>query len=644
MFIIQIIPEIYQTEKIKFLFAVIHSFILSVHYKLRWACCYAITILSKNFPKDFQRRFHSGIAPIISQGLCDQNIGVINEACKACRFFIETCDKIIADEYLNNLTPLIIGHLISEKTSECALQTLEVFSHVYKTSMRNYFPEIFSLLKDKLIKSSNMRIKSSSIDCLLSIRKIIQRNEFHEYIPEYILILKSLSDPLFFSDSTKNALLNAWKLLCKYLKSEFTPYLQEIVPLILEYLSRSACQDTEEYLETLLSIIESIRGGYILYTEYTTQLILPLINSNISAEVRMLSASIGGALICAIKESGNNEYLLGIVQKARMFLAAIWKNCSDEKDLHVIIDLLGSIRIIIEAPGYEFLNTDEVHSMGEMILKLLQDKINSEYKEKEVKDQQDYLKTTISDILSALFKSHKGSSIAILDYVYTNVIGNFLNSNNSDNDKVFALIVIADIIECVGNILHPIKLKELSDVLSHFALSSIEKIRKAAIIGISVMIIHLSNENFLPFTENILSILDKAINSFDCKKKTAKKIRESAILAVGKLIKHQKNCLKLDIIIPWWIKYLPIIINKDSAKDAHDFLADLIINEANYMVESELLINIIMSIAYTENCSDRTIPKIAKILDMYIEVNDQKSLISCISPINRIKLSKLLLI
>ena len=62
------------------------------------------------------------------------------------------------------------------------------------------------------------------------------------------------------------------------------------------------------------------------------------------------------------------------------------------------------------------------------------------------------------------------------------------------------------------------------------------------------------------------------------------------------------------------------------------------------MVESELLINIIMSIAYTENCSDRTIPKIAKILDMYIEVNDQKSLISCISPINRIKLSKLLLI
>ena len=37
----------------------------------------------------------------------------------------------------------------------------------------------------------------------------------------------------------------------------------------------------------------------------------------------MLSASIGGALICAIKESGNNEYLLGIVQKARMFLAAI---------------------------------------------------------------------------------------------------------------------------------------------------------------------------------------------------------------------------------------------------------------------------------------------------------------------------------
>ena len=157
--------------------------------------------------------------------------------------------------------------------------------------------------------------------------------------------------------------------------------------------------------------------------------------------------------------------------------------------------------------------------------------------------QQDYLKTTISDILSALFKSHKGSSIGILDYVYINVIGKFLSPDNSDNDKVFALIVITDIIDCVGNILDPIKLKELSDVLNHYALDPIEKIRNTAILGISTMVSKQSNENSLLFIETFLATLDKSINSYNQKKKSTQKIREFAIITVGKLIKYQRNYL-----------------------------------------------------------------------------------------------------
>ena len=304
--------------------------------------------------------------------------------------------------------------------------------------------------------------------------------------------------------------------------------------------------------------------------------------------------------------------------------------------------MLGSVKVIIEAPGYEFLTSQEVNYMGEIVLKLLQDQTNGECKEKEEMHQQDYLKTTISDILSALFKSHKGSSIGILDYVYINVIGKFLSPDNSDNDKVFALIVITDIIDCVGNILDPIKLKELSDVLNHYALDPIEKIRNTAILGISTMVSKQSNENSLLFIETFLATLDKSINSYNQKKKSTQKIREFAIITVGKLIKYQRNYLKLNIIVPWWINYLPLTIHKESAKDTHDFLADLVINEAPFMAESEALINIFMSIAFTENCLEKTTPKISKILEMYLEIKDQESLTECILPVNRHKLSKLL--
>ena len=111
-------------------------------------------------------------------------------------------------------------------------------------------------------------------------------------------------------------------VLSKYLKSDFVPYLSEIIPKILYNISLYD-ENSDEYLDSLLSIIDSIQGNYLPYVEKTSELVLPLINIKNSESTRTLSASLGSVLIKVIKESGNKDFLAKIEHYSRMFLNAI---------------------------------------------------------------------------------------------------------------------------------------------------------------------------------------------------------------------------------------------------------------------------------------------------------------------------------
>ena len=641
--LIQIIPEVYSTDHLNLLFSAMQTFIISPHQRMRWACCTAISSLCLSFPKDFQRRFYQGVLPLISQGLCDQSHEVANECCRACKLFIDDCDRQIVRTYMGECARSLIRLLNEEETSLKALELLQTFAYICKSSMRSLFPELFVSIQIVMQRTHCNEITAAAIDCLLALRKTVKMREFLVYLPNYLAILQSTSETSGSSNLDNTHVLNAWKLLSQYLKSEFTPYLSEIIPLLLQGVTRAEVPELDEYLEALLSIIESTSGGYLVYVDRTSALVLPLLQSGVPESTRALASNLCGALVTAIRDSGNKEYFAAIVIYARTFLSAIWKVCSQESDLQTLIEMLGSVRVLIEAPGYEFLTDAEVSGMGEIVLKLLQDQASLSAGTEELVLQQDYLKKTVSEILTALFKSHRGTSVGILEYVYSNIIGKFLNTGSNDTDRVFALIVITDIIDCVGHILHHTKIRELAEVLIYYAGHSNEKIRYVAVGGIMAICTKIPSEDFGPLLEGILTVLDKCINSFEDRKKAARKVREFAIIAVGKLVKFQWNSLKLEVVLPWWVNYLPVEIHKELAEEVHDFLADLVINEAAFMAESTVLINLLVGIAFTEYCAETTLPKITKILEMYVEAKDQQSLIECLSPANRNKVSRLIL-
>lgn len=432
MYLIKLIPEIYYTDKMKFVLSILHTYILSTNFKLRWACCKLIAELCNEYPKNFQKNFHISIIPILVQGICDTNCVVVSKACCTCKLFIEDCDRLIVKKCAPDFIPAIITHLSKKDTVQASLKVLEAFILICKEDIKVLFDHILIALGKIFERYESLDTKKLGLDCLLALRKTIKKNEFIKYTPYYTSIIRSLQTQTSSQDFTINYILNAWKILSKYLKSDFTPYLSEIVPWVLCLISNNPEENLEEYLETILSIIDSTKGGYLQYLQKTSDLILPLITINTSEIARSLVCSVCSSLVNVIRDSGNKEYNSKIEFYCRTYLNAIWKKCSEENDLNTLVCMLSSLKVLIEAPGYEFLSTVEVNYMIEIILKLFEDQAGRKSSDNDQRYLQEDLKQTISDILATLFKSHKGPSKEILEYVYAHAVGKFLNQNNVD--------------------------------------------------------------------------------------------------------------------------------------------------------------------------------------------------------------------
>lgn len=75
---------------------------------------------------------------------------------------------------------------------------------------------------------------------------------------------------------------------------------------------------------------------------------------------------------------------------------------------------------------------------------------DDEFYEEMVKAEEDSLHTAVSELLGALFKTHKDQSLPFVSYFFTNIMAPFLDPNAAHNDHKFAICVIDDIIEHLG--------------------------------------------------------------------------------------------------------------------------------------------------------------------------------------------------
>ena len=196
MFLRQIIRKLHNYHKISKILSIIHSFIVLENPKLRWACFDLISTMCEEFPKDFQTECHSGIIPIIMQGLCDKEDFIILEVCKACEKFVKDCDLKLIKKYIHDLVPGVIRILGNFSIINQGLQLLQTFIHKTKTDMEVYFIQLFQILFSFLQTSNDLEAKATAVECLLSLRKTVKRDKFFPFVPQVISILTVLQEAI----------------------------------------------------------------------------------------------------------------------------------------------------------------------------------------------------------------------------------------------------------------------------------------------------------------------------------------------------------------------------------------------------------------------------------------------------------------
>lgn len=690
-----------ESSKVGELVPILIQYSTHPHAKIRYASFNCIGQLSEDYEEEFQSQHHLAIVPVLIQGLRDTVPRVKAGAADALSKFMENCGSTLAGTYIPSLMPILVEIISTPNCSIVLESTLSALTSISETSKESFgtwcsaLMPYFLAIIGKYTSDEYKRLRGKTIECMTTICTTVGKEVFSQYSPQVIEVLKHIQDTqLKENDSLRAYVLSAWQRLAATLQGDFSKYVDGILPGLLNAIALEAgisissqpeevldfasilnetsskvsvstadLEDKDVALQALLTIIDVLKESYAPHVEVTSKLILPFINYTANPAIREVSATILASLVVSAKAAGQD-----VVGLARNFLGSLWATAATELDSEGQVSKLESIKTIIETVGYPFMSPEEVNASGENLIKILENSLAHRKRLEEArargedsesddelineinKKEEDSLHTSISEVLGALFKTHKEHSLTIVNFLYSNVLSKFLTPESSTEDHKFAIFVIDDVIEFLGESMAGDKWNALAEALFVYALDKDETVRQAAVYGIGILATFTSPSSFSPWAAKVLGILDQAIQfPVQKSKKSHAHARDNAISSIGKVIKYQSANIDLNLVVPGWTSVLPIKHDKVEAKLMHDLLADLSISNptlvyGNTYERLSHVVHLFAEILETKLCEQTTVPKIKHIINTLQASNIEilPGIVNQLTDIEKSKISKIL--
>lgn len=665
-----------ESDKIAELVPILHSHAApNLHPKIRYAAYHCIGKLSEDYEEEFQAAHHEIMVPLLVAGIADSVPRVAAAASDSLGKFMESCGPSLVSEHINTIMPIMIQKFSQQNPSIVVESVLTALSSIADSSKEGFSPYyqqlmvIFFRIIRSYTSNEYQRIRGKAIESMTMICTSVGKDIFSQHVPDTIALLKEIQDSISETDPLKAYILSAWQRIAATLQKDFAPYLHGILPGLLSAagttagvsvesepdalvdlaslvtdsnkkisISTSDLEDKDLALHSLITIIDVLKESYAPFAEQTTNIVLPLVNYTPNEHIRQAAATLCGSLITSVKSLGTSESEQAVINLARLYLGALWQATAVEVDTETIVAQLGAIKVIIESPSSKFLSPEEVTASGEKLIKMLETSLDRRARNKELetgsdesedelikeinRNEEDSLHTTISEVLGALFKTHREHSLAIVNFLYSHVLSRFLAPDTTDEDHKFAIFVIDDVVEFVGQDLAGDKWNSLAEALVRFSADPNDAVRQAANYGIGILATHSNTSAFAPWTEQILVALDKAINFPATKsKKSYGHAKDNGVAALGKIIQFQQGSINPQLIVPVWTNLLPLRHDKEEAKLMHDLLADITISNTQLAIGEnherlEHVVRIFAEILETKLIKPETVPKIKQIVQM----------------------------
>lgn len=613
--------------------------------KIRYAVFHCIEHLCEDLEDEFKEPHHVVIATMLQQGLADPVPRVVAQAVRAVGEFFTNCSQQIARTYSSAFLPLLnalIAPSIPSLVIENALSAIAAISEANKEQFATHYeqmmPFLISLIKSYTAKEYK-QLRGKAIECLTLMCSAVGKDVFAPRVNEVVSLLREIQESqLTPNDPQISYILSAWQRLCVALKSEFSNYLPHVVPGLLSMAAITAAgsidsnptdtldleammkddkkgkvsvstSDTEDKvvaLETLLTIVDSMKAAYLPFVEQTVQLVLPLVNYTINEDIRAAAAGILACLLTTVRESADPEAIQKSSAMGKLFLNVIHPALVTEFEADTMVSQLQAIKSIVEVPGVVHMTAEEVLKLGQEMVKLLEKSLEKRKKNAVIdeavpadsdedeanafgdlmKSEEDRVHTSISEVFGALFKTHTQFSIPIVKYLYENVLRLFVDPAASEEDHKFGVYLIDDIIEFVGPTLVPDQWPMLSEAILKYAVSANDAVRQAACYGLGILATRTDPAVFIQWSEAILKALAAAIAVPVGKSaKSHGHARDNAIAAIGRILKHQT--VDTTSWLPFWAQQLPIKHDKVEARLMHEQLATFVTQNSALVLQPE---------------------------------------------------------
>jgi len=602
------------------------------HPRVRWAGCNAMGQMSTDFAPTMQKEYYDVVLNAILPVLDSPEARVKSHAAAALVNFCEEAEKSVLEPYLDSLLSSLYQLLQNEKryVQEQALSTIATIADAAEKNFAKYYDSLMPLLVNVLQGQNEKEyrlLRAKAMECATLIALAVGRERLGGDAEMLVELLGKIQQTITDADDPQaNYLMHCWGRMCRVMGKEFLPFLNVVMPPLLELASAkadvqilesdeqveqfqqddgwelvplrgktigirtSSMDDKYMAIELLVVYAQVLEGDFAPFAaQIMEKIAIPGLAFFFHDPVRVVSAKLVPYLLSSYKKHfGPNSNELnglwnGTVEKLLEVLSA-------EPAIDTLAEMYQCFYESVEVIGGACLTEhhmerfiDAAHSTLEDYKDRVAQRAEEAANAEDIEDEQEELlmaieddQTLLSDMNKAfhcIFKYHGKAFLRPWERLIQTYEA-FLKSTDP-TQRQWGLCIMDDVLEyCGPESSH--YANYITQPLLQGCRDSSPAIRQAAAYGIGIAA-HHGGAAWSAFLGGAMQVLFEALQFPDARNEDNVYATENACAAIAKVLHFNSSAVpQVDQVIAEWFKHLPITNDEEAAPYAYAYLAELI--------------------------------------------------------------------
>ena len=216
------------------------------HPRVRWAGCNALGQMSTDFAGTMQEKYAQRVVPALVTVLEAPEPRVQAHAAAALVNFCEEADSEVLQPHLPDLLTRL--HALLQRpqryVQEQALSTIATVADSAEQAFAQYYEHLMPLMISALQAPQDKEtrlLKSKAMECATLIALAVGREKMGQDAFTMLHILDNIQNSITDTDDPQsNYLLHSWGRMCRVMGHDFLPYLQKVMPPLVQMASAKA--------------------------------------------------------------------------------------------------------------------------------------------------------------------------------------------------------------------------------------------------------------------------------------------------------------------------------------------------------------------------------------------------------------------